>query len=112
MFQVKIMVFAQYSCYRDWHTYVPRFTSKICMTPMKVTLYLYHIKVLPSSKTCNRGIMKANTQSSLYAAYILPLEYRQAELEFETTSSLSRLRFILWITLQFTIAILFDFTQT
>uniref|UniRef100_A0A1X7TMJ6 OTU domain-containing protein n=1 Tax=Amphimedon queenslandica TaxID=400682 RepID=A0A1X7TMJ6_AMPQE len=43
MFQVKIMVFSEYSNYRDWHTYVPRFTNETCMTPMKVMLYLYHI---------------------------------------------------------------------
>ena len=43
MFQVKIMIFSEYSNYRDWHTFVPRFTNKTCMTPMSVMLYLYHI---------------------------------------------------------------------
>ena len=43
MFQVKIMVYSEYSNYRDWHTYVPQFTNKTCMTPMSVMLYLYHI---------------------------------------------------------------------
>ena len=43
MFQVKIMVYSEYSNYRDWHTYVPRFTNKTCMTPMSVMFYLYHI---------------------------------------------------------------------
>ena len=40
MFQVKIMVYSEYSNYRVWQTYVPQFTNK---TPMSVMLYLYHI---------------------------------------------------------------------
>ena len=43
MFQVKIMVYSEYSNYRDWQTYVPQFTNKTSMTPMSVMLYLYLI---------------------------------------------------------------------
>ena len=39
MFQVKIMVYSEYSNYRDWQTYVPQFTNK----PISVMLSLYHI---------------------------------------------------------------------
>uniref|UniRef100_A0A1X7U036 OTU domain-containing protein n=1 Tax=Amphimedon queenslandica TaxID=400682 RepID=A0A1X7U036_AMPQE len=43
MFQVKIMVISEYYKYRDWNSYVPWFTNKTCMRPMKVMLYLYLI---------------------------------------------------------------------
>uniref|UniRef100_A0A1X7UB91 Uncharacterized protein n=1 Tax=Amphimedon queenslandica TaxID=400682 RepID=A0A1X7UB91_AMPQE len=43
-----------YSNYRDWHTYLPRFTNETCVTPMQVMLYLYHINwsVVKNSNWC------------------------------------------------------------